>query len=698
MPENATPAQRVAELRRVITRHDDLYHNRNSPEISDAVYDQLYAELLALEAQHPELRSDDSPTQKAGGNVSSTFEPVSHEPPMLGLDNVFNETEFVAWYDRTARALNENFTMTAELKIDGVAVRLDYENGILQRAATRGNGATGEDVTTNVSNAVGLPVNAPEFSDAAYRQVRGELYLPKSTLNRLNAGRVADNQPPYANTRNAAAGAVRHHDARESARRGLQVWCYHLMATNDENTLPDSHHRRMLALSDAGFPVEPQRVICQIPEAVADFYRKTSQGRDALDFDADGIVIKVDSEAQRQRLGATGHAPRWAIAWKFQAEQATTLLESISISLGRFGRLTPVADLAAVNVEGVTVRQASLHNEADIRRKDIRSGDVVIVERAGGVIPQVVGPVDATAPGRGEPFAMPAHCPECAAPVRHDDSDASHWCVNEDCPNRAVERLKHFVSKAAMDIDGMGERLCRQLVHEKIVNDPSDLYRLTAADLLPLERMGNKSAERLVNNIAASKARPMPQVLYGLGVYRLGRHVSKILAANYGSVREVAALSREQLMSHETIKDKIADAVVEGLRSERVQRMLAGLEAAGVNMEANQKQEQADAMSEHNIGQIDELVNAEPVDNAVTRGEQPFQGWNFVVTGTLNNHTRQQAEREIIMRGGATSGSVTKKTNVLVCGEKPGSKLTKAEGMPSVQIWYQEDWDRELAK
>ena len=637
-----------------LDRHNRLYHQQDNPEIPDQEYDRLKQELKDLEQAHPNLAAPDSPTRNVGAAPSGAFPSVQHPTPMLSLGNAMNEDDFRAWHARMARTLgHDDFAVTVEPKIDGLAVRLEYRDGRFVMAATRGDGITGEDVTHSVTNVLDLPHSvAPNHP----LEFRGEVYMPRSAFHEVNQERADRGQQPFANPRNAAAGAVRSHDPEETRLRRLRLWVYAARMGHD------SHRDSLRAAAAAGLPVSQDISTAHSANEAVSLYHSLLEQRDRLDYETDGVVFKVDSVTSQRILGQTGHEPRWAIAWKWPTETAATKLISIGISHGRFGKLTPVAVLEPVSVAGVTIQSATLHNLADIQRKDIREGDTVIIQRAGDVIPQVAGPADKN-PNRSNPvFSMPDACPACGEPVSAGEDGAAHWCLNEDCPARLPEWLEHFVSKRAMDIEHLGPTWCRSLIENGLVSqDPADLYLLTKEQLLSLDRMGERNASRLMTSIEKSKQQPLDRILYSLGVYRLGRHVSALLAKTCNSVSEAAALSRQQLADMEGVGPVIAQHVQRGLNSPRTQTMLQKMTRAGVKTEKS-----AQSQSKEN--------QAEPMEQ-----NEFFAGKTFVVTGKLDNFTRDEAESFIRQHGGSTSGSVTKNTNVLVVGEKPGSKLAKAQ-------------------
>ena len=508
-----TPAERAAELRRELNYHNYRYYTLDAPNISDGQYDALFRELQAIEAEYPELLTADSPTQRVGGEPSPAFTEVQHARPMLSLGNAFDFDELAAWHRRVTGLLDgEPFDMVCELKIDGLAVSLTYGNGVLLQGATRGNGTTGEDVTRNLRTIRTIPIELREGAPE-HLEVRGEVYLPVAEFLRLNEERAERGEPLYANPRNTGAGSIRQLDPKVTAARNMQIWVYSL-GDSQAPEVPGNHWDALAWLNELGFRINPANRRCSTLEDVMDFYQSWLERRHDLPYEADGVVVKVSSLAMQERLGVVGREPRWAVAYKFPAEQATTRLIHIGINVGRTGSLNPFAVLEPVVVSGATVQHASLHNEEDIHRKDIRIGDTVIVERAGDVIPQVVAPVLAKRTGKEQVFQMPQLCPECGTPVVKNDDDAMHRCPNSSCPAQFFELLKHFVSKGAADIDGLGERWCGILIEQGMVSDLADLYRLEKDRLLDLERMGDKLATRIMANIEASKSQsPAPDAL-----------------------------------------------------------------------------------------------------------------------------------------------------------------------------------------
>ncbi len=653
---------RVNQLREQINYHNYRYYALDSPVIGDTEYDQMMRDLRALEEQHPELVTPDSPTQRVGGAPSEKFPEVVHPQPMLSLANAFDDDELRAWHRRAAQMLEtSDFTMVCEPKIDGLAIALIYENGKLARGATRGDGIRGEDVTPNVRTirSVPLVLRHPEKAPARM-EVRGEVYLPRDAFRRLNEERADRGEQLMANPRNAAAGSLRQLDPRITAQRPLALWAYQLGWTENEDG-PPSHYEALEWLRDLGFPVSHEILkVESLDDAVA-YHQRWVKERFEKNYQTDGVVVKIDRRDYQRHLGYVGREPRWAIAYKFPAEQAITKLLDIGINVGRTGSLNPYAILEPVQVSGVTVRQATLHNEDDIRRKDIRIGDWVIVERAGEVIPQVIGPVLDRRAGKEKPFEMPKECPVCGSRIVREEGEAMHRCPNTACPAQRYERLRHFVSKGAMDIEGLGEKWVAQLLEADLIHDFPDIYRLTKEQLLGLERMGEKSADNLLAAIETGKSRPLPNVITALGILHVGSETAELLARRFGSVHGLMKAGVEELESVSGIGPIVAKAIVDHFSTEGNQRVVRELEEAGVKLEAEQT----------------------PAENG---GPKPFVGKRFVVTGRLDGFTRSQAESFIKDRGGSVSSSVSKKTDYVVVGEEPGSKRDDAEslGVPMI--------------
>ncbi|MGE3277225.1 MAG: NAD-dependent DNA ligase LigA [Vicinamibacterales bacterium] len=650
-----TPAQKVDQLRREIRRHEELYYVRNAPEIADAEFDALMHELAALEEAHPDLRSADSPTQRVGGRVAEGFRTVAHAQPMLSLDNAYTEDELRQFDERVRKGLDTAgpVTYVAELKIDGLGIALTYEDGRLVRGATRGNGVEGEDVTSNVRTIRAVPL-ALRDAPAGRMEIRGEVYLPKSAFERVNREKEEAGEPLFANPRNAAAGAMRNLDPALVAKRGLAAWMYQLVPA-DGVALPDTHAATLERLAAWGLPVEPDWQRLDGIDAVWAFVDAWRDRRHQLPFETDGVVIKVDRLALRGTLGTTSKFPRWATAFKFPAQQATTLLKQIAVNIGRTGAATPYAVLDPVLVAGSTISMATLHNPEDLARKDIREGDTVIVEKAGDVIPRVVGPVLTKRPSGSTPWQMPADCPVCGSALVKPEDEVVWRCENSSCPARLKRSLEHFASRAAMDIEGLGESLIDQLVEKGLVRDVADLYALDAPALEALERMGRKSSEKLVAQVERSKGNAVWRLLNGLGIRHVGERGAQVIAAHFGSVGALRAAPLEAIEQVHEIGPVIAKSVRSWLDEPHNITLLDRLAAAGVTMEG-------------------EAARA-------PEGPQPLAGKTFVLTGTLAGLSRDEAAARITALGGKVTGSVSKKTSYLVVGEEPGSKLDKAKAL-----------------
>lgn len=665
-------AARAAELRRELNYHNLRYYQMDDPVISDGQYDALLRELQEIERAHPELQTVDSPTLRVGGDPSPAFSEVQHARPMLSLGNAFDFEELEAWHRRVTGLLDgAPFDMVCELKIDGLAVSLTYENGVLTQGATRGNGITGEDVTRNLRTIRTIPLSLKGFVPMNL-EVRGEVFLPIEEFRRLNEERAERGDPLYANPRNTGAGTIRQLDPKVTAARNMQVWVYSLNSTEGVESI-EGHWEALEWLGSVGFRINPENRLCHTLDEVRDYYQSWLERRHDLPYEVDGVVVKVSPLALQDQLGIVGREPRWAIAYKFPAEQAVTKLLHIGINVGRTGSLNPYAVLEPVVVSGATVKRASLHNEEDINRKDIRVGDTVVIERAGDVIPQVVGPVLAQRTGSEPVFRMPERCPICDTLVVKNEDDAMHRCPNLSCPAQFLELLKHFVSKGAADIDGLGERWCGILIKEGMVQDVADLYRLEKARLLELERMGDKLATRIMDNIEASKNRPLPRLLFALGITHVGSEVADLLSQNFIGVEELSKATEEDLTEVEGIGPKIAESIIAWFQDPENRRVIERLRASGVRLEQE----------------------ALPAAATAASGDAPFAGLTFVVTGTLSAFSRSDAEGRIKGMGGKVTSSVTKKTSYVVVGESPGSKAAKA-GQLGIPVLDEEDFVRLL--
>ena len=655
-------ASRIAKLREEIRRHDRRYYVEAAPEISDRDYDRLVDELRDLEVKHPELVTPDSPTQRVGDEPVPELQPVRHRVPMMSIDNTYGADDLAAWGKRVEKLLadaghTEPVEWVLELKIDGVAMSLTYGSGRLALAATRGNGVTGDDVTHNVRTIHGVPLVLALSSPPQSIEVRGEVYMTNSDLVALNETQAQEGLPAFANTRNVVAGSIRLLDPRECARRPLRFFCH---GVGDATGLGAASQTDLRAWAvEAGLPVAPGTQVFGSLDALVERGTAFIEELHDLDFEVDGFVVKVNRFDQQRILGATAKSPRWAIAWKFEKFEATTTLADIRVQVGRGGTITPVADLEPVELAGTIVRRASLHNADEIARKDIRIGDVLVVEKAGKVIPHVVRVEKHLRKGRQRSWEFPTECPECGTAVVKDEDGVYIRCPNVICPARCRERLRFFASRGAMDIEGLGDKLVEQLVATDLVKDYADLYALTAEQLEPLERMGKKSAAALVEQIAASRSRGLVRVLNGLGIRHVGPRVATLLSERFPTIEALQAASAAELANVPEIGEIIAASVHEWLQGDYGRRTIAGLRAAGVRLDV-------------------------PEADRVAGG--PLTGKTLVVTGTLAGFSRQEAEQAIRKAGGRASSSVSKKTDYLVAGEEAGSKLATAKklGVPVI--------------
>ncbi|HXH81478.1 MAG TPA: NAD-dependent DNA ligase LigA [Candidatus Tectomicrobia bacterium] len=648
--ERADAAQRITELREQIHHHDYLYHVESRPEIADAEYDALVRELRALEAQFPELVTPESPTQRVGGQPVETFRPVEHRAAMLSLDNATTHDDLREFEARLSRALpGARFAYVCEPKIDGLGVALLYARGRFVRGATRGDGRVGEDITANLRTIRSLPmVLRGPLAEVEDLEVRGEVYMPRPEFERLNRRLAEAGEPTFANPRNAAAGATRQKDPSITARRPLAAFLYHISWA--PGLALATHGEALEALRAAGFRVNPRTARCASIDEVIAYCARLEAERDALEYDADGVVVKVDALEQQRRLGSTTHHPRWAIAFKFAARQATTTVQAIELQVGKTGILTPVAKLAPVELAGVVIRNVSLHNEDEIRRKDVRVGDTVLIERAGDVIPYVVQVVAARRPPDAAPFRFPDRCPACGGLAFRPEGEAYWRCTNTACPAQLRERLRHFGSRRAMDIEHLGEAVIEQLVDRGRVRSFADLYDLTVEDVAALERFAEKSAENLVNAIQGSTTRGLARLLNALGIPMVGERVAQLLASRFGSMDRLMAATEADLAGVHGIGPRIAASVVKFFGEPRNREVIERLARAGVVM----------------------------AEAGATDGPRPLAGKTFVLTGTLPTLTREDARERIERLGGRVTGSVSRKTDYVVAGESPGSKLEDA--------------------
>jgi len=642
------PRREIEQLSDELRHHENLYYVLDKPEITDTEYDALMRRLQALEAEHPELRRPDSPTQRVGGKPREGFVKVAHSVQMLSLDNALNEAE-LRDFDRRVRDLlgHTGFRYVTELKMDGLSMAAHYRGGAFVQAVTRGDGLIGEDVTENARTIRSLPLRVK--GSATDFEVRGETVMNRRAFERLNAERDQKGLSRFANPRNAAAGSLRVLEPQITASRRLDYYTYFLLASG--RPMIDSHWESLDAMSEMGFKVNHHRKLCADVDEVLAFCAKWEAGRDDLPYEIDGVVVKVDSIEQQRTLGFTAKAPRWAIAYKYPARQAVTEVEGVEVQVGRTGALTPVAHLKAVEVGGVTVSRATLHNEDEIERLGLQIGDQVVIERSGDVIPKVVR-VSAQGSYRKK-FRMPAHCPVCAGKIVREEGEAASRCINVNCSARLKESILHFASRGVMNIDGVGDALVEQLVDRKLVAGVADLYDLTVDKLVELERMGRKSATNIVANIEKSKKNPLPRVLAALGIRFVGERTAVFLAEHFGSMERIAAAELDELQDAEEVGPKVAESIFQFFREPHNQELLDRLRAAGLRFD---------------------------YQSTRPRGG-PLQGMTFVLTGTLPSLSRDDAKKLIEMAGGKVSGAVSKKTNYVVAGEDAGSKLIKARDL-----------------
>jgi DNA ligase (NAD+) len=647
-----TPARRVDELRQEIRRHEELYYVQAAPEISDAQFDALMNELKALEAQHPELRTPDSPTQRVGGRPAEGFATVEHLQPMLSLDNAYDEADLRAFDERVRKGLGLEVSPTyvAELKIDGLSIALTYEDGRLVRGATRGDGVRGEEVTQNVRTVRAIPLSL-RGGPKGRVEVRGEVYLPKKNFERINEEQQEAGEPLYANARNTAAGTMRNLDPGLVARRGLAAWTYQLVPPEFE-----SHAAMLSDMAKWGLPVEPHWKTCDGIGAVIDFCESWRDRRGTLAFETDGVVIKLDDPRLRERLGYTSKFPRWATAFKFPAEQKKAMLHRIEINIGRTGAATPFAMLEPTVVAGSTISMATLHNPDDIIRKDIRPGEMVIIEKAGDVIPRVVGPVN-TDPDRPTPrWTMPTTCPICGSQLKKAEDEAVWRCENSSCPSKLRRGLEHFASRGAMNIEGMGEMLVGQLCEKGLIKSYADIYRLDQTTLETLDRMGKKSAARVLSELDKSKANDVWRLLYGLGIRHVGERGAQVLADHFGSIDEIERASLGALQQVREIGPVLAASVRSWFDEPANRELVEGLRKAGLKLTGERK--------------------------VAPAGPQPLAGQTYVITGELSDMSRDEAQAKLQALGAKVTNSVSRKTTALIVGSEPGaSKTEKAQAL-----------------
>ncbi|MGE7024234.1 NAD-dependent DNA ligase LigA [Solibacillus cecembensis] len=650
--------QRIAELGKLLHDYGYAYYVQDKPLVADSVYDQLLHELIALEEANPQFIYPDSPTQRVGGAVVEGFQKVTHQTAMLSLSNAFNEGDLRDFDRKIRQAIGDNFSYVCELKIDGLAISLRYDNGVFVQGATRGDGSVGEDITMNLKTIRAIPLRIKE---PLTMEVRGEAYMPKKSFEKLNELRREKEEEQFANPRNAAAGSLRQLDPKIAASRNLSTFIYSIGGDGEAFGI-EGHGEMLDYLERLGFPSNKERQACATIEEVLAFIEKWTEARPNLPYEIDGIVIKVNSFAQQDELGFTAKSPRWAIAYKFPAEEVVTTLVDIELTVGRTGVITPTALLTPVLVAGTTVSRASLHNEDLIREKDIRINDTVIVRKAGDIIPQIVGVVLEQRPDDAIPYTMPTHCPACDEEVVRIESDVALRCINPLCPAQIAEGVKHFVSRNAMNIDGLGEKVVEQLLREGSIKDVADLYLLTVEMLIDLERMGQKSATNLVAAIEKSKGNSLEKLLFGLGIRHVGEKAAKILAQHFEAIDPLMEATEEQLTAIHEIGDKMAESIVAYFANDQIQLLISRLKDVNVNMNYTGKKV------------------------VIEVGANPFAGKTVVLTGKLLQLTRNDAKAKIEQLGGIVAGSVSKKTDLVIVGEDAGSKLEKAQSL-GIEIW-----------
>ena len=647
---------RVNELHDLLNQYSYEYYVKDNPSVPDSEYDKLLRELIDIENAHPELKTDDSPTVRVGGEAQSSFEKVNHETPMLSLGNAFNEEELRRFDERIREHIGKVEYM-CELKIDGLAVSLKYEDGRFVQGLTRGDGTTGEDITENLRTIHAIPLKIKEPLNV---EVRGEAYMPRRSFMRLNDEREKNEEQPFANPRNAAAGSLRQLDPKLAAKRKLSVFLYSVNDFTDFSATTQSD--ALDELDRLGFKTNHERARVEDIEGVLEYIKKWTKQREQLSYDIDGIVIKVNDLDQQDEMGFTQKSPRWAIAYKFPAEEVVTELKDIELSIGRTGVVTPTAILEPIRVAGTTVSRASLHNEDLIKERDIRIGDSVIVKKAGDIIPEVVRSIIDRRPNDAKPYRMPTHCPSCGHELVRIEGEVALRCINPKCQAQLVEGLIHFVSRQAMNIDGLGNKIIQQLYHHQLIKDVGDIFYLTKEDLLPLERMGTKKVENLLSAIEHAKQNSLEHLLFGLGIRHLGAKASQILAEKFETMDRLLKVTEEELIAIHDIGDKLAQSVVTYLDNEDIKALIEKLKDKNVNM------------------------TYKGVKSSEIEGHPEFQNKTIVLTGKLQQMTRKEATTWLEMQGAKVTSSVTKSTDLVIAGEDAGSKLSKAEQF-GTEIW-----------
>ena len=653
--------QRVDQLHRLLNQYNHEYYVQDNPSVPDSEYDKLLHELIHIEEEHPEFKTEDSPTVRVGGEAQATFNKVAHDTPMLSLGNAFNEEDLRRFDARVREAVGQVEYM-CELKIDGLAVSLKYENGRFVQGLTRGDGTVGEDITANLRTIRAIPL---KINEPLTFEVRGEVFMPKRSFEDLNKEKEVNGEQAFANPRNAAAGSLRQLDSKLAAKRSLSIFLY---SVNDFTNFHAKTQSEALDELDAlGFKTNQNRQRVADIEGVLDYIKHWTEQREKLSYDIDGIVIKVNDIDEQDELGYTQKSPRWAIAYKFPAEEVVTTLHDIELSVGRTGVVTPTAVLEPVRVAGTTVSRASLHNEDLIHEKDIRIGDSVVIKKAGDIIPEVIRSLPDRRPEGTETYHMPTHCPSCGHELVRLDGEVALRCINPKCPAQLVEGMIHFVSRQAMNIDGLGTKLIMQLYENEIIKDVADLYYLTKEDLLPLERMGEKKADNLLNAIEASKQNSLEHLLFGLGIRHLGVKASQVIAERFETMERIFEVTEDELMEIHDIGDKLATSLITYLNNDDIIALIEKLRAKNVNMKY------------------------EGIKTSEIESDSEFNGLTVVLTGKLHNMTRTEASKWLEAQGAKTTSSVTKNTDLVIAGEDAGSKLTKAEKL-GTEIWSEEDF------
>ncbi|WP_077296529.1 NAD-dependent DNA ligase LigA [Virgibacillus pantothenticus] len=657
---------KINQLTEALNQYNYEYHVLDKPSVEDAIYDQKMQELRKLEEAYPEFKYPDSPTQRVGGEPLEGFQKVEHRIPMLSLANAFNEQDIRDFVRRASQGTEEPISFVCELKIDGLAVSLTYEDGKFVRGATRGDGTTGEDITSNLRTIRSIPLTIREKETL---EIRGEAFMPHKSFLALNEERKANGEEPFANPRNAAAGSLRQLDPKIAAKRNLDIYLYGVGEWANSNLT--KHSERLERLKELGLKTNPEWRKCHSVEEVMEYVEYWTKERPHLHYEIDGIVIKVDDLRQQEELGYTAKSPRWAIAYKFPAEEAITKLIDIELSVGRTGVITPTAILNPVKVAGTTVQRASLHNEDLIREQDIRIGDTVVIKKAGDIIPKVVRAMVEERTGEEKEFHMPKDCPACGSELVRLEEEVALRCINPNCPAQLKEGLIHFVSRNAMNIDGLGEKVIAQLFQADLVKTIADIYRLEKAELLELERMGEKSVTNLLEAIEASKANSLERLLFGLGIRFVGAKAAKTLAMEFGTMEKLQQATYDDLLAINEIGEKMADSIVQYFQEQQVIELLDELRALGVNMT---------------------YLGAKPSEAAKT---SLFNGKTVVLTGKMDIYTRTEAKELIESLGGNVTGSVSKKTDLVIAGEDAGSKLEKAEKI-GIDVWNESQFQQAM--